>query len=97
MYSGEPVTIVRGYLDCPYHADILAKFVETELEVDQELAQNWTADCPGGGRINVNQADKTLLIYGYSQGFGRCDHVVTQSLVKEALPDYEVTWSNEGY
>ena len=34
LYSGEPVIIVRGYLDCPYHADILAKFVDTELEVD---------------------------------------------------------------
>ena len=66
MYQGEPVIIVRGYLDCPYHADILAKFVDTELEADDELDQSWSADCPGGGRIDVNQAEKKLLIYGYS-------------------------------
>lgn len=29
--NGVPVTIVRGYLDCPYHADILAKFNYEEL------------------------------------------------------------------
>ena len=26
-----PYNIVRGYLDCPYHADILAKFIQNEL------------------------------------------------------------------
>ena len=27
--DGEPVTLVRGYLDCEYHADILQKFNDT--------------------------------------------------------------------
>ena len=92
----EPVTVVRGYLDCPYHADILAKFDERELS-QEDLSSEWDSECPGGGRINVDSSAKTLLIYGYSQGFGRCDHSLTQSLIQEALPDYEVTWSNEGY
>ena len=30
------ITIVRGYLDCEYHADILAKFTEQEF-TDTEL------------------------------------------------------------
>ena len=71
------MTIVRGYLECDYHADILDKFNNEELGVDQELSQLWQADCPGGGRIQVDEVEKKLLIYGYSQGFGRCDHSLT--------------------
>ena len=88
---------MRGYADCPYHADILAKFQERELDAHEELRTQWSADCPGGGRVNVSADAKTVFIYGYSQGFGRCDHTVTQALVREAMPDYDVTWSNEGY
>ena len=66
--------IVRGFSDCAYHADILDKFVQTELSEDQELAQNYTVECPGGGRIRHDEANKRIEIYGYSQGFGRCDH-----------------------
>ena len=91
------MTIVRGYLDCPYHADILEKFETEELFVHDDLRAQWEAECPGGGRIETIEDDKRILIYGYSQGFGRCDHTVTQALIKEAYPDYDVTWSNEGY
>ena len=35
--DGQDVTVVRGYLDCPYHADILAKFRDNELNCNQEL------------------------------------------------------------
>ena len=67
-----------------------------ELEQD-DLESQWSTECPGGGRINVDESAKTLLVYGYSQGFGRCDHSLTQALIQEALPDYTVTWNNEGY
>ena len=66
--------IVRGFADCAYHADILAKFKETEL---QHADPNAVADCPGGGRVDVSEANKTLFIYGYSQGFGRANHALT--------------------
>ena len=79
--DGQLVTLVRGYLDCPYHADILCKFNETEMTKDSELEENWMVSCPGGGRINVQEDSKELLIYGYSQGFGRCDHTLTQALI----------------
>mgnify|MGYP003903676549 CR=1 FL=1 len=88
---------MRGYHDCAYHADILAKFERTELLSDFDLSEQWTASCPGGGRVDVNAPEKSVVIYGYSQGFGRADHALTSQLVKEAMPDYEVTWNNEGY
>ena len=37
----QPVIVVRGYLDCEYHADILAKFRINELEQDEELSSQW--------------------------------------------------------
>ena len=53
--------------------------------------------CPGGGRITHDPAAKTIFIYGYSQGYGRCDHDKTQAIIQESYPDYQVTWSNDGY
>ena len=89
--------IVRGWSDCGYHAQILDKFIKKELLKNQELAQKYTAECPGGGRIRHDEANKKIEIYGYSQGFGRCDHQITQGFIQQEYPDYEVTWSNEGY
>ena len=93
----ESQIIVRGYNDCEYHADILQKFCTSELGIHDELRDNWVAECPGGGRLNVNEEEKSIQIYGYSQGFGRCDHQVTEALIKEAMPDHSTSWSNEGY
>ena len=68
--------IVRGWRDCGYHADVLDKFQHEEL-TDDELEEYYTSDCPGGGRINHDPNAKKIVIYGYSQGFGRCDHSIT--------------------
>ena len=87
-------TIVRGYVSCPYHADILSKFTQEEMS---QYANQFDAQCPGGGRIEHTPAENKLNIYGYSQGFGRPDHTVAQALVQEKYPGYEVTWSNDGY
>ena len=62
----ESYLIVRGFMDCPYHADILDKFEQTELSTDDELSQSYRTNCPGGGRINHDEANKKIVIYGYS-------------------------------
>ena len=51
MAGEESYTIVRGWLDCPFHADILAKFNEQELAAEKDLKDQVNASCPGGGRI----------------------------------------------
>ena len=88
--------IVRGWKECGFHADILDKFQCEEMK-DAELNLHYSSDCPGGGRINHDAEQKKIVIYGYSQGFGRCDHSLTQKYIQEEYPDYEVTWNNEGY
>ncbi|XP_065918188.1 14 kDa phosphohistidine phosphatase-like [Dysidea avara] len=90
--DGSSKEIVRGYEWAQYHGDILdrvsAKFCELGLEYD----------CLGGGRIEHNKADKNILVYGYSMGFGRADHTIAVEKLKKHYPDYnQITFKNEGY
>ncbi|KAJ1373201.1 hypothetical protein KIN20_035549 [Parelaphostrongylus tenuis] len=82
--------IVRGYYKCNFHADIL------------KVARNDAGDafklkCVGGGRIKHESDEKRILVYGYSQGFGQADHSITVDILKKRYPDYQITFSNEGY
>lgn len=88
----EPRIIVRGYKWAGYHADILDS-------VDEELNKaGYDCKCLGGGRIKHTPEEKTLLVYGYSVGFGRADHKKTVSLLQDKYSDYKsITFSNEGY
>ncbi|GAB6025101.1 14 kDa phosphohistidine phosphatase [Chamberlinius hualienensis] len=83
--------IVRGYTWAGYHVDIFEK-VESELR-----KLNLDVFCVGGGRIEHNTDDKSISVYGYSQGYGRADHAITTDIIKKHYPDYKVTWSDEGY
>lgn len=84
--------IVRGYKSCGYHVDILER-VEPSIE-----KLKCKAKCVGGGRILHNPEVKSILIYGYSQGFGKADHTIAHRLVKAKYPNYtDISWSNEGY
>ena len=66
--------VVRGYKSCDYHSDILAKFEHEELmDYDKENGE-LTCSCPGGGRIEHKPTEKSILLYGYSKGFGLAEH-----------------------
>ncbi|XP_029659388.1 14 kDa phosphohistidine phosphatase-like [Formica exsecta] len=84
--------IVRGYARAQWHADIFDK-------VDEEIKQHagLQANCVGGGRIEHDPDEKTIKVYGYSQGFGKADHQVSVELLKKKYPEYNITWSDEGY
>jgi len=84
--------IVRGYSWAEWHADIYEK-VQGELE-----AAGMETECLGGGRILHDKAQRTIQVFGYSQGYGLADHARSVELLKVHYPDYEsITWSNEGY
>lgn len=90
--SGAKKYIVRGYKKCSFHVDI---FETVEPSVTKLKCK---ANCVGGGRILHNPEAKSILIYGYSQGFGRADHTITHGLVKDKFKNYnDISWSNEGY
>ncbi|XP_071450447.1 14 kDa phosphohistidine phosphatase-like [Hetaerina americana] len=87
----ESKKIVRGFKWAPYHSDIYD-------DTTAKLAQlGLDTECLGGGRIIHDPDKKTISVFGYSQGFGKADHEVSVSLIKRVYPEYQVTWSDEGY
>ncbi|XP_026294329.1 14 kDa phosphohistidine phosphatase isoform X2 [Frankliniella occidentalis] len=83
--------IVRGFKWGAFHADI---YEETQEKIEK---LGFETECVGGGRIEHNPAEKKLKVYGYSQGYGRADHEITTNLIKKDYPDYNVSWTNDGY
>ena len=84
--------IVRGYKWADYHAYIL-----NEVEKVSKTA-GYNCKCMGGGRIKHNPADKTILVYGYSVGFGKADHQKTVELLQDSYSNYKsISFSDEGY
>ena len=98
-------TFIRGDKSCPYHADILYKFIETELSVSglqfnsNPIMDEVEVTCPGGGRIIYEPEEKSLAIYGYSKGFGQFDHNKSVEIMKRTLdlPAEAYKVSFEGY
>uniref|UniRef100_A0AC35FRT1 Uncharacterized protein n=1 Tax=Panagrolaimus sp. PS1159 TaxID=55785 RepID=A0AC35FRT1_9BILA len=88
--SGDHKLIVRGYSHCGFHSDILD-------EVKEKETGNFQFTCPGGGRIEVNEAEKSIFVYGYSQSYGQPDHSKSVEIIKKKYPDWNVTFSNDGY
>ena len=87
---------IRGRKDCKYHKNIYNKFVQ-EVK-DKHLNKN-KCEVLGGGRINKDEKNKKIKIYGYSKTFGRVknQHETTKKILEKFYPDYEITWTNEGY
>lgn len=81
--------IIRGFSYADYHADIL------DEEQKGLSALGLSAKCIGGGRIR--KEGNNVVVYGYSIGFGRCDHNLTAEAIKASDPNLEVTWNNDGY
>lgn len=53
----------------------------------------------GGGRINYDEENEQISIFGFSYGFGAARHELSRKVIKEdqRYKDYDVTWSNDGY
>ncbi|RNA41290.1 14 kDa phosphohistidine phosphatase-like [Brachionus plicatilis] len=82
--------VVRGYAWAEFHADILDEFEKANR--DRRVA----IECVGGGRILHEPEKKSILVYGYSLGFGLADHKISVELLKEKFADYNsITFSND--
>ncbi|XP_068695019.1 14 kDa phosphohistidine phosphatase-like isoform X2 [Montipora foliosa] len=84
--------IVRGFSWAGYRADIYDG-------IEEEIRQmGLKSDCVGGGRIQHDNAESKIFVYGYSMGYGQADHSITVEKLKKAYPHYaSITFSNEGY
>ncbi|EGD80181.1 hypothetical protein PTSG_10862 [Salpingoeca rosetta] len=89
--TGESDTLVRGYADCEYHQDVLDRVTP------EAMAHGFDCEQQGGGRIEVDKDEGSILVYGYSVAFGRANHQTTVDILKQRFPEYTITFSNEGY
>ena len=88
--------IIRGDAYCSYHKDIFRKFLTDIMNSnDKDLKENYEYECIGGGRIEFKP--DSILIYGYSSGYGQADHSKTKEIVQKFFPTYNVETSDEGY
>ncbi|KAM9762576.1 14 kDa phosphohistidine phosphatase [Menidia menidia] len=81
--------IVRGTKSAEYHNHIFEK-VNAALE-----PLGMECKCLGGGKIEHNNTEKKLRVFGESTAFGKADHSVSVEKLKIVFCDYEVTWSDD--
>ena len=84
-----------------YHRDV------GEAPTAKFEARGWRVEALGGGRIKFDAQRERVHIYGFSVGLGgdeggppgrgMPDHSQAAALVRERLPDYDVTFSADGY
>ncbi len=97
--------LVRGYGWASYHDDVYQPSKTAVLEAaaagsasGSGKATDIVISCAGGGRIRHESDKKEILVYGYSQGYGRADHQIAVDALKLAYPHYtSITFSNDGY
>lgn len=90
--------VVAGYADCSFHDDIVQRVRARVAGTD--AGRGVALACVGGGRIQHDPAARRVLIYGFSQAYGRADHSRAAEIVRRAFPVYaatDVVWSNDGY
>ncbi|XP_077076854.1 14 kDa phosphohistidine phosphatase [Siphateles boraxobius] len=81
----EHKVIVRGTKTAEYHIHIFEK-VNPAME-----ALGLECNCLGGGKIEHNNTDKKLRVFGESTGYGKADHSVTVEKLKSVFKEYEIT------
>jgi len=93
--TGEERYFVTSRRGARYHRDaaepLLAQLDAAGLYRDVEVT--------GGGRIVLDDRSKKISIFGYSYTFGRPDHGISMSVVKQdpKYRDYHIDVSDEGY
>lgn len=92
--GGERQHFVVSRRGAEYHRNAAEPFVEA-LERSGYLS----IQILGGGRIALDERQKSIKIYGYSYGFGLADHAMSKSVVEKdpRYREFDVTWSNDGY
>lgn len=92
--NGDVQHIVTSRRNASYHRDAAEPMIST-----LERSGYTKISVTGGGRINCNDAEKAMKIYGFSYGFGLADHSISKQVVEEdpRYRDYDVTISDEGY
>lgn len=92
--DGAEQYIVTSRTNAAYHRNAAEPVIEA-----LERAGYYDVDVIGGGRLTLDTSARRIAIFGFSYGFGRADHSLSQQVVQEdpRYKDFHVTISNEGY
>jgi phosphohistidine phosphatase len=92
--DGDEQYIVTSKHKAPYHRNAAEPMIEK-----LEQAGYTDIQVRGGGRLDLDTQAKTIIIFGFSYGFGKADHSISRRVVLEssAYRDFDVTISDEGY
>jgi phosphohistidine phosphatase len=96
----EAALVVRARRGTTWHADNFASLRDEEAMSSRAAdGGDVVAFVVGGGRIARDDERKTISVYGYSKTFGRCPgcNERTAIILREEFPEYETTWSDDGY
>ncbi|GMI51585.1 hypothetical protein TeGR_g4231 [Tetraparma gracilis] len=85
---------VRSSAAAAYHREVAEPLVAELIEGGRVNVK-----VLGGGRINVDTAEKKVVVYGFSYAFGKADHRKAAAMIRraEGFEDFDVTWNDEGY
>ncbi|XP_058059098.1 sex-regulated protein janus-A-like isoform X2 [Anopheles bellator] len=83
--------IVRGFNRAQWHSDIYDEVSSSLMGLGLET------ECLGGGRIENRPDLKQIKVYGYSQGYGKADHLETRRLLLTKYKDFQINCSDDGY
>lgn len=92
-FGGDSKRIVRSYAGLSYHPENYDRAMRILAP------QGIRGSVVGGGRILYEPTKQEVKVYGYSKSFGRAPGCNERSaeLIREAFPDYDVTWTDDGY
>lgn len=92
--EGKEQTFVTSRRGAHYHRDAAEPFV-----AELERAGYRDIDVTGGGRILLDNNEKTMSIFGFSYGFGKADHEVSMRVCQQdpLYKDYNISFSDSGY
>ena len=77
------ITLIRGSRQHEQHRDILAEFIATEMNDDDDYQH---VVCRGGGRISIDSDQ--IKVYGFSYAFGKADHQASAEIIKSSYPEF---------
>jgi phosphohistidine phosphatase len=93
-YEGDEHYIVTSLKGAQYHRNAAEPMIAA-----MEEAGYSDITCAGGGRISCDTNARKISIYGFSYGFGKANHVISQVEVLQdpRYKNFEVTISDDGY
>jgi len=83
--TGQGTNLAIVSKDLEWHADIASTYSRELKKQEQSLES-----VLGGGRLEINNVEKTIKTYGHSGSYGKAPLDLVEKVLKENFPDYKL-------